>query len=182
MIAPRIGNFHGYSFKGTANHIFLTTYKSILKILKRDNKARDIFLDITHGINYHVTAVLYATISALLSHDLGERMEERLYIINSEPYPPGYRGVRCLKGDRIPSINEEPSIEILDLTELHNAIRALRVITNIIKLDERPLDRYIKSLSKNRDKETNELREKLNELIKFFKYLRLGQRRILYYL
>ena len=178
VIAPGIGNYYGYSFEGTANHIFITTYSAILKVLKGNQEEvrhRDIFLDITHGINYQVTAVLYATIAALLSYNPKEKVEDRLYIVNSEPYPTGYRSEGCVERVKISQIEGMPEMEILDFTELHNAIRALRAITSMIKLDERPLKDYIKSLGGEiLDSEIGEIRDKLNELVKFFKLLRLG--------
>ena len=109
FIIPGIGKYYGYQFNGTIEQIFVSVFYRVLAVLREVKKA-DIFLDITHGINYQVVASLYATIAAILSFD--PTLEGRLFIVNSEPYPPGYRSKICITAQRPPLFEGAPILGI----------------------------------------------------------------------
>ena len=186
IIVPGIGTFYGYTFKGSVNHIFLRVFSEIARYLD-DLIHVDVFLDTTHGVNYQVIATLYATIAAIVSSDPELKIENRLFIMNSEPFPQGVKTSRCIQPLNLPTkpqnlrsiqtseISQLPFLGIQNFSELHNAIRALRAITNLSMLDERPLKRFLSII-----KRKSELEEQLNRLTQFFKYLRLGLAGLVY--
>ena len=70
-----------------------------------------IVVDITHGVNYQMTAILYATMAAAALTGMDDRVE----IFNSEPYPRRRRE----------SPQQQPQLSQQPLQDKH-AARALR--------------------------------------------------------
>lgn len=73
---------------------------------------RWLFLDLSHGLNYLLVAVLYATIANAIVFD----MESRLIVINSEPAVAG--GAKCVSGRDMGSEIQKYSIELLNMLDV----------------------------------------------------------------
>jgi len=80
VILPGVGNYYGWRFEGSVDHLFLKAYHAILRKLSSD-EYNYVAIDLTHGINFQTISVLYALIAASLTLD----KEGKLVLLNSEP-------------------------------------------------------------------------------------------------
>ncbi len=169
IVAPGIGKYYGYEFKGEGKHIFLKAFSALYDYF-RNNKVTYIFFDITHGINFQTVVSLYALIAATLAAD--PNLEKRIFILNSEPVS-GYPREKCIK-EHIER-QTVPELRLIDFSELQTIIQSIRAIINLGKLDERPLVEFLGSIKKEKILENDTLSlVELEDVLGFFRLLRLG--------
>ncbi len=136
-VVPSIGQYYGYYFKGDIIEVFVEAYRAITNYMEK-LKPSIIVLDTTHGLNILTIATLYATIAASIIYN------KKVYIFNSEPYPPGTRTKACVKGEKPVPIDNTPELNIHDISTLQWIIDYLRALNFLRYLNEKPLAKMIR--------------------------------------
>jgi len=168
-IAPSMGVYWGYRFEGSLEHIFVRAFHAIMEELSRVEGKPYIFFDATHGINFQMQASLYAVIAASIVKEL----EERLVIINSEPYPMGFITEHCVKeaGEEPPRPQKvSPSdvvLSILDTSKLQHALKIIRALRALSELNEEPLQQAVQHLPSMRERGYEEVERAFSKLLCF---------------
>ncbi len=143
-VVPSIGQYYGYYFKGDIIEVFVEAYRAITNYMEK-LKPSIIVLDTTHGLNILTIATLYATIAASIIYN----KKEKVYIFNSEPYPPGTRTKACVKGEKPVPIDNTPELNIHDTSTLQWIIDYLRALNFLRYLNEKPLAKMIRVIEEN---------------------------------
>jgi CRISPR-associated protein Csx1 len=141
VVTPGVGTYGGLSYRGSPTHIFTQAFMEIYKRLASDDHAF-LVVDITHGINYQTTAVLYAAMTSAIVAG----KERNLVILNSEPPSPSTKPQRTDKSPQpaqlgsvqpgLQAISQQASnpqsLGILDVTLLSNALRFAMAARDIL--------------------------------------------------
>ncbi len=168
VILPGVGNYYGWRFEGSVDHLFLKAYHAILRRLSSDDY-KYVAIDLTHGINFQTISVLYALIAASLT--LGK--EEELVLLNSEPALA--KADRCIKEKKTPKERTRrepipPQLSILDVTKLQSIIKLIRIFRNVTSLN--PL--VLSDIERELAGESKDVLEKIEKLIRFTNLLANG--------
>uniref|UniRef100_A0A7C1CFS0 TIGR01897 family CRISPR-associated protein n=1 Tax=Thermofilum adornatum TaxID=1365176 RepID=A0A7C1CFS0_9CREN len=141
VVTPGVGTYGGLSYRGSPTHIFTQAFMKIYKRLASDDPAF-LVVDITHGINYQTTAILYAAMTSAIVAG----KERNLVIFNSEPPSPSTKPQKTDKspqpaqlstGQLDPQATSQQasnpqSLGILDVTLLSNALRFAMAARDIL--------------------------------------------------
>lgn len=143
---PGLGIYRGWRFESSPLLLFNAAAASILERIEKVDPSF-IVVDLSHGVNYQTVSVLYATVAAAVIKNL----EKQLLIFNSDPYPPEASSPTCVESEKLGKNPEEPSLNINDVTELQRAVRRIRQITALRRLqmpemEERDQDETIRQL------------------------------------
>jgi CRISPR-associated protein Csx1 len=175
VVTPGMGMFHGYAYKGSPVHIFNVAFSRILESVERFEPTF-IVVDITHGVNYQMTAILYATMAAAALTG----MDSRVAIFNSEPYPRRRRESppqqpHLQQPPQGEPAEEPPLLNILDVAQLSEALRFAHAVSDALYFRSARLSRLLAS-AKPREPSMEEgcwergsLRETLQRLVRFVK-------------
>lgn len=163
-ILPGIGHYYGWRFRASVDSVFVKAFYEIYsKLSGRDYSW--LILDLSHGLNYVMVAVLYATIANAIIFD----MEGRLIVVNSEPAAAG--GPRCIsdrgaggdaQGQSIGSLN------ILDVSRLQKVISFVRGIAALKHLQPFSLGAVLRELEDDRSGVVSILKR---DVLPFFRLL-----------
>jgi CRISPR-associated protein Csx1 len=140
VVTPGVGTYGGLSYRGSPTHIFTQAFMEIYKRLADDHTF--LVVDITHGINYQTTAILYAAMTSAIVAG----KEKNLVIFNSEPPSPPTKPQRTDKSPQpaqLGSVQPVPqatsqqasnpqSLGILDVTLLSNALQFAMAARDIL--------------------------------------------------
>jgi CRISPR-associated protein Csx1 len=166
VVTPGIGVFHGYAYRGSPVHIFNVAFSRILEGIERLEPSF-IVVDITHGVNYQMTAILYAVMAAAAL----EGMEGRVSIFNSEPYPrrPRERSSQPSSGaaQQEQPPQEPPGLSLLDVTQLSGALSFAQAVGDALQLRSARLSRLLEEGGAGR----GGLQEALRRLVNFVRLL-----------
>ena len=160
-VLPGIGHYYGWHFEASIDNVFVQAFNKIFnEMMNRSYKW--IFLDLTHGLNYLLVAVLYATVANAVLFD----MEDRLMIVNSEPARAGDK--RCIEIKDIRDIRREEveSLSILDVSRLQVAVSLIRSLLALKYFQPLQLGRLLKEISL-----TEQELEELEKTLLFFTLL-----------
>jgi len=141
VVTPGVGTYGGLSYRGSPTHIFTQAFMEIYKRLVSVDPAF-LVVDITHGINYQTTAVLYAAMTGAIVAG----KERNLVIFNSEPPSPSPKPQRTDKSSQSAQLStgqpgpqatsqqasNPQSLGILDVTLLSNALRFAMAARDIL--------------------------------------------------
>ncbi|AGT34797.1 MAG: CRISPR-associated CARF protein Csx1 [Thermofilum sp.] len=140
VVTPGVGTYGGLSYRGSPTHIFTQAFMKIYKRLADDHTF--LVVDITHGINYQTTAILYAAMTSAIVAG----KEKNLVIFNSEPPSPPTKPQRTDKSPQpaqlgavqpVPQATSQQasnpqSLGILDVTLLSNALQFAMAARDIL--------------------------------------------------
>lgn len=178
-VLPGIGSYYGFRFNGMIDHLFNKAFAKITQLLSdRGVDWKWVFLDLTHGLNFQMIAVLYATIASLILYD----KEKRLIMLNSEP-PGTLRGGRCIESKNTSEKREYGSkaggqiggeLTILDVSRLHEVIRLVRMLNGLKRLETGGLRQALRELSGSVGEAERIRRVFEDSIIPFFTLLRNG--------
>ena len=150
-------------------HIFNIAFSKILDSIEHFEPTF-IIVDITHGVNYQMVAILYAAMAAAALTG----MENRVAIFNSEPYPRRPLPKPSQQPQQLPQ--EEPSLlNILDVTQLSEALRFAQAVSDALQFRSARLSRLLTPTKPERrpkegaHAEGNNLHETLQRLVAFVK-------------
>jgi CRISPR-associated protein Csx1 len=141
VVTPGVGTYGGLSYRGSPTHIFTQAFMEIYKRLASVDPAF-LVVDITHGINYQTTAVLYAAMTSAIVAG----KERNLVIFNSEPPSPSAKPQRIGESSQSAQLStgqpgpqatsqqasNPQSLGILDVTLLSNALRFAMAARDIL--------------------------------------------------
>ncbi|MEM1646484.1 MAG: TM1812 family CRISPR-associated protein, partial [Ignisphaera sp.] len=165
-VLPGIGYYYGWHFKASIDNVFVQAFTKIFCELQSGNY-KWIFLDLSHGLNYLLVAVLYATVANAVLFG----MEDRLILVNSEPARAsnkrcikmsGTREVRDMRKDEIESLG------ILDVSRLQVAVNLIRSSIALKYFQPLQLGAILKELEKRYLQKKPKV---LSKGLKFFKLL-----------
>lgn len=89
VVAPGHGRYGGMVFEGSFHDYYTYVYYELCRLVPPG--AGELWLDLTHGLNYMPTLTYKAAVNLAETRMLrGSGL--KLRIVNSEPYPPGFRG------------------------------------------------------------------------------------------
>jgi CRISPR-associated protein Csx1 len=166
VVTPGLGVFHDYAYKGSPVHIFNIAFSKILESVERFEPTF-IVVDITHGVNYQMTAILYATMAAAALTSMDDRVE----IFNSEPYPrrrresPQQQPQLSQQPLQDKHAEEPPPLNILDVTQLSEALRFAQVVSDALQFRSARLSRLLAHVSAREGDDS--LQETLRRLVGF---------------
>ncbi|MEM2017202.1 MAG: TM1812 family CRISPR-associated protein [Nitrososphaerota archaeon] len=163
-VLPGIGHYYGWHFKASVDNAFVQAFRKIFAELSRTNYSW-VFLDLSHGLNYLLTAVLYATVANAVLFNL----ENRLMIMNSEPARDNSK--RCIV-TREKYIQREfsKSLNMLDVSRLQVAVNLVRNLIALKYFQPIQLREILKELEEKSSQIIPEL-EELEKALPFFKLL-----------
>ncbi|MEM1635961.1 MAG: CRISPR-associated CARF protein Csx1 [Desulfurococcaceae archaeon] len=161
-ILPGLGHYYGWHFKASMDNVFVQSFSKIFKELSNE-RYKWIFLDLTHGLNYLLIAVLYATVANAVLFG----MESRLILVNSEPARAGNK--KCIKAGDV-RVEEIESLSILDVSRLQLAVNLIRSLTALKYFQPLQLGAVFKELRERSPQIERELAE-LERVLPFFKLL-----------
>lgn len=124
---PGMGLYYGWKFEGTPEAIFVDVFKAVWEGAEG---ASFIFLDLTHGLNFVIVSALYAVVAAAI----GRGMENRLVLVNSEPYPADVEEKTCISAVRPPRVETTPELKILDVSGLQTVLQRVREVSALRNL------------------------------------------------
>ena len=130
-----MGTFHEYTYKGSPVHISNIAFSKILESIEHF-KPTFIIVDVTHGVNYQMIAIF----SAVMAATAVTKMEDRVVILNSEPYP------RRRPPQKLPQENpaeESPLLNILDVTQLSEALMFAQAMSAALQFRSARLSRLL---------------------------------------
>ena len=107
-IAPGIGIFDGIEFRGSlALYYIYVLLGSLSLIMESGGGELELWLDLTHGVNYMPAITLSAVLDAALVYMLSAKNASlTIKVYNSDPYPMGQEGLPSLR------INEMGPIDV----------------------------------------------------------------------
>ncbi|MEM1768362.1 MAG: TM1812 family CRISPR-associated protein [Desulfurococcaceae archaeon] len=167
-VLPGIGHYYGWHFEASIDNVFVQAFNKIFNELT-NRSYKWIFLDLTHGLNYLLVAVLYATVANAILFD----MESRLIIVNSEPARTG--GNRCIEMrdiqmEKEKSPNTLDVLSILDVSRLQVVVSLIRSLLALKYFQPLQLGIILKELKKSCSQKEQEL-EKIEKVLSFFTLL-----------
>ncbi|MEM3967806.1 MAG: TM1812 family CRISPR-associated protein [Ignisphaera sp.] len=167
-VLPGIGHYHGWYFKASIDNVFVQAFTKIFCELQGGNY-RWIFLDLSHGLNYLLVAVLYATVANAVLFGV----ENRLILVNSEPARAGSK--RCIKVSDAREVrdarkDEMEPLGILDVSRLQAAVNLVRSLIALRYFQPIQMGAILKEL-RERYSQTDPELEELNKVLPFFKLL-----------
>ncbi|ACB40084.1 CRISPR-associated CARF protein Csx1 [Pyrobaculum neutrophilum] len=124
---PAVGTYFGWRFEGSPEAIFMDVFKAVWE---RSEDASFIVVDITHGINFVTISALYAAVAAAV----GRGKEDRLILVNSEPYPNDVESDFCIQPQRGERRREVPELRVLDVSSLQEVLRSVRELAALRSL------------------------------------------------
>lgn len=141
VVTPGVGTYGGLSYRGSPTHIFTQAFLEIYNRLASVDPAF-LVVDITHGINYQTTAILYAAMTSAIVAG----KERNLVIFNSEPPSPSAKPQRIGESSQPMQLgtgqpgpqatsqqaSNPQSLGILDVTLLSNALRFAMAARDIL--------------------------------------------------
>lgn len=156
-ILPGIGHYYGWRFQASVDNVYNQAFYKIFQKLS-NARYKWIVVDLTHGINYMMLTVLYATIANAIVHGLEEN--DRVVLLNSEPARPRVQGRNStISGPS--GWQDAQHLAILDVRRLQVAIRLIRSLAQLKKLSFTSLDKTIlKELSRVDESLYNTLNKK----------------------
>ncbi len=148
VVTPGVGTYGGLSYRGSPTHIFTQAFMEIYKRLASVDPAF-LVVDITHGINYQTTAILYAAMTSAIVAG----KERNLVIFNSEPPSPSAKPQRIGESSQPAQLStgqpgpqatsqqasNPQSLGILDVTLLSNALRFAMAARDILLFRSRSI-------------------------------------------
>ncbi|MEM4924542.1 MAG: TM1812 family CRISPR-associated protein, partial [Ignisphaera sp.] len=145
-VLPGIGYYYGWHFKTSIDNVFIQAFTKIFYELRSRNY-KWIFLDLSHGLNYLLVAVLYATVANAVLFG----MEDRLILVNSEPARASNK--RCIKVSDIREVRDTQKDEIeylgiLDVSRLQAAVNLIRSLIALKYFQPIQLGAILKELEK----------------------------------
>ncbi len=145
-VLPGIGYYYGWHFKASIDNVFIQAFTKIFYELRSRNY-KWIFLDLSHGLNYLLVAVLYATVANAVLFG----MEDRLILVNSEPARASNK--RCIKVSDIREVRDTQKDEIeylgiLDVSRLQAAVNLIRSLIALKYFQPIQLGAILKELEK----------------------------------
>ncbi|MEM4619934.1 MAG: TM1812 family CRISPR-associated protein [Desulfurococcaceae archaeon] len=146
-VLPGIGHYYGWHFEASIDNVFVQAFNKIFNELT-NRSYKWIFLDLTHGLNYLLVVVLYATVANAILFD----MESRLIIVNSEPARAG--GNRCIEirdiqMEKEKSPNTLDVLSILDVSRLQVAVSLIRSLLALKYFQPHQLGIILKELKES---------------------------------
>ncbi len=157
VVLPGKGEFHGWRYMGSVDHMFNKVFDVLTNTLTGDEFAW-IHLDLTHGLNYQMLAVLYGAISSVVAAG----RETRLLMYNSTPPPPQRKGRNDM------GMGNGSSLDLLDVTRLREAVGVVRALESLRNLSTAELGRAVGDLERSGVEEARKLAEVLKEDVKRF--------------
>jgi len=167
-VLPGIGHYYGWHFEASIDNVFVQAFNKIFNELT-NRSYKWIFLDLTHGLNYLLVVVLYATVANAILFD----MESRLIIVNSEPARAG--GNRCIEirdiqMEKEKSPNTLDVLSILDVSRLQVVVSLIRSLLALKYFQPLQLGIILKELKESCSQKEQEL-EKIEKVLSFFTLL-----------
>uniref|UniRef100_A0A7C5UUT2 CRISPR system endoribonuclease Csx1 CARF domain-containing protein n=1 Tax=Ignisphaera aggregans TaxID=334771 RepID=A0A7C5UUT2_9CREN len=185
VITPGVGNFYGYNFRGGSIYIFNTSFSKILKAIEEFTPSF-IVVDITHGVNYQMVAVLYATMAAATL--MGK--EKEIIVFNSEPYPRKSRGQmkkwqepivssypqdnKILLQDLQKLEEHPPHLNFMDVSDIMKTFRFIQAVADILRLRSESLSEFLFKEGKEFDVELQQRLWRLVVVVKLFENAAIG--------
>lgn len=167
VILPGKGRFYGWEFRGSVAHLFNKAFVNVLD--KLSNRYSFVALDLTHGINFQLVSVLYATIASIVL----KNMEKDFLILNSEPVVRGSK--KCIiEQTTTPPLDK---LGIMDVSKLHQAMMFIRTLAHLKNLSTKPVEQFVGKLRREDRRElaeVSEATELMERLIPFFKLIENG--------
>ena len=135
-VLPGLGTYYRRQFLGSPLLLFNAAVASIVKKIEEVNPSF-LVVDLSHGINFQLISVLYAAVAAAII----KQREDRFLLFNSDPYPPDHQSETCIRPESTARVQEEPSLNLNEVTELQRVVGRIRQITALRRLQMPELEK-----------------------------------------
>ncbi len=124
LVLPGIGEFLKSKFIGNPNNFYSVLYwkvvKDLLEMLSKDHDSIEIYLDITHGLNY-MTMMTYRAIRDI-AQILAFFYSVKFVVLNSDPFPTRDRRIVDSQREDQRRSEKEEDKPILNINEIESAM------------------------------------------------------------
>jgi len=169
VVTPGVGKFHNFTFRASPRHVFINAFTKVLNTIEnwggmsKGSRPNFVFVDITHGINYQVVAVLMAVLAVATLF----RMENRVVMYNSEPATPPrqFRGSSKEKEE-----DKEIELGLLEVSDIVSALRFAEAVAEITRFRSTLITQFLRREQK-KDVLGSGIQEKIKRAAIFVKLI-----------